>query len=97
LDLKYYDECVKKSCDALKASLMKAVPFTHVGTGAAEVKEVASNRRVLGDDGKVKFTRTSATKNKEARDAPEGLIDPKLRTLSFWVGVNAMAAMYFYE
>src|SRR5205807_4374261 len=65
LDLKYYDECVKKSADALKASLMKAAPFTHVGTGSGEVKEVASNRRVLGDDGKVKFTRTSATKNKE--------------------------------
>jgi len=38
------------------------------------VKEVASNRRVLGPDGKVKFTRTRATKTKEARDAPEGLI-----------------------
>ncbi len=96
LDLKYYDECVKKSADALKASLMKAVKFTHVGTGAAEVKEVASNRRVLGDDGKVKFTRTSATKNKEARDAPEGLIDPKLRTLSFWDGNRALAGLHFY-
>jgi multiple sugar transport system substrate-binding protein len=29
---------------------------------------------------------SKATKNKEARDAPEGLIDPKLRTLSFWDG-----------
>ena len=96
LDLKYYDECVKKSADALKASLMKAVKCTHVGTGAAEVKEVASNRRVLGDDGKVKFTRTSATKSKEARDAPEGLIDPKLRTLSFWDGEKALTALHFY-
>jgi hypothetical protein len=96
LDLKYYDECVKKSAEALKASLMKAVKFTHVGTGSAEVKEVASNRRVLGDDGKVKFTRTSATKNREARDAPEGLIDPKLRTLSFWDGDKALAALHFY-
>ena len=96
LDLKYYGECVKKSADALKASLMKAVKFTHVGTGAAEVKEVASNRRVLGDDGKVKFTRTSATKDKAARDAPEGLIDPNLRTLSFWDGDKALAALHFY-
>ena len=70
--------------------------FTHIGTGSAEVKEVASNRRVLGADGKVKFTRTSATKNKEARDAPEGLIDPKLRTLSFWDGDKPLAALHFY-
>jgi hypothetical protein len=96
LDLKYFDECVKRSAEALKASLMKALKFTHIGTGSAEVSEVASNRRVLGDDGKVKFTRTSATKNREARDAPEGLIDPRLRTLSFWDGEKALAALHFY-
>lgn len=96
LDLKFYDECVKKSTEALKASLMKAVRFTHIGTGSADVKDVASNRRVLGDDGKVKFTRTSATKNKEARDAPEGVIDRSLRTLSFWDGDKALAALHFY-
>jgi hypothetical protein len=96
LDLKFYDGCVNRTADALKASLMQAAPFTHVGTGAAEVKEVASSRRVLGPDGKVKFTRTSATKNKEARDAPEGLIDPKLRTLGFWDGDAPRAALHFY-
>ena len=96
LDLKYYDDCVKRSVEALKAALPKATKFTHIGTGSAEVKEVASNRRVLGPDGKVKFTRTSATKNKEARDAPEGLIDPKLRTLSFWHGEKPLAALHFY-
>jgi hypothetical protein len=96
LDLKYFYDCVKHAADALKASLMKAQRFTHIGTGAAEVKEVASNRRVLGADGKVKFTRTSATKNKEARDEPEGLIDPKLRVLSFWDGDKALAGLHFY-
>ena len=60
------------------------------------MKEVASNRRVLGPDGKVKFTRISATKNKEARDEPEGLIDPNLRTLSFWDGEKPLAALHFY-
>ena len=97
LDLKYYDECVKRSRRRRsRPRCPKAVKFTHIGTGSAEVKEVASNRRVLGPDGKVKFTRTSATKNKEARDAPEGLIDPKLRTLSFWDGDKPLAALHFY-
>ena len=96
LDLKFYNDCVTRSAESLRQSLVKAVKFTHVGTGSAEVKEVASNRRVLGDDGKVKFTRTSATKNKEARDAPEGLIDPRLRTLSFWDGDAPRAALHFY-
>jgi hypothetical protein len=96
LDLKFYAGCVERSAEALKASLMRAARFTHVGAGAAEVREVASNRRVLGDDGKVKFTRTSATKSKEAREAPEGLIDPKLRTLSFWDGEKPLAELHFY-
>jgi hypothetical protein len=96
LDLKYFDDCVQRTAEALKAALPKAVPFTHVGTGAAEVKEVASNRRIVGNDGKVKFTRTSATKVKEIRDEPEGLIDPKLRTLSFWDDDKPLAALHFY-
>src|SRR5262249_40159601 len=49
-----------------------------------------------GPDGKVKFTRTSATKNKEAREAPEGLIDPRLKTLSFWNKDQPLAALYYY-
>ena len=96
LDLDYFNDCVRRSADALKAALPNAMEFTHIGTGSAEVTHVASNRRVLGPDGNVKFTRTSATKNKEARDAPEGLIDSKLRTLSFWDRENPLAALHFY-
>src|SRR5437763_6757952 len=62
LDLTYYDDCVKRSADALRAALPKARKFTHVGSGSAKVEQVASNRRVLGPDGMVKFTRSSATK-----------------------------------
>jgi hypothetical protein len=96
LDLAFYDRVVKSSADALRRSLARTRPFTHVGFGKAEVKEVASNRRVIGPDGKVKFTRTSATKSKEAREQPEGLIDPFLRTLSFWDGPAPLAALHFY-
>ncbi len=96
LDLKYFEDCVKRSAEALKTSLPKAIPFTHIGTGMAEVKDVASNRRILGNDGKVKFVRYSATKVKEVRDEPEGLIDPKLRTLSFWDNDKPLAALHFY-
>jgi len=95
LDLKYYDDCVKRTAEALKASLPKARPFTHIGTGSAKVEEVASNRRIVVD-GKVKFTRTSATKDEAVRKEPEGLIDPFLRTLSFWNGDTPVAALHTY-
>jgi hypothetical protein len=96
LDLKFFEKCVRDSADALKNALMKTVEFDRVGAGEGVVEKVASNRRVLGPDGKVKFTRTSATKSQEARDAAEGLIDPKLRTLSFWKGDAPLAALHFY-
>lgn len=96
LDLTFFAECVKRSADALWASLIKAERFTHVGHGAGTVEKVASNRRVLGPDGQVKYTRTSATKDAAARAEPEGLIDPKVRTLSFWDGDTPRAALHFY-
>jgi hypothetical protein len=96
LDLKFFDKVVADSAAAVRKSLATTIEFTHVGVGAGKVERVASNRRVLGPDGKVKFTRTSATKNKEAREAPEGLIDPVLRTLSFWNADKPLAALHFY-
>ncbi len=95
LDLDYYNDCVKRSAEALKAALPKARKFTHVGTGKAKVEEVASNRRIVVD-GKHKYSRTSSTKNPEIRAYPEGLIDPFLRTLSFWDGDTPLAALNFY-
>lgn len=96
LDLKFFDECVHRCANSLKAALPRAQRVTHIGSGSARVEQVASNRRVLGPDGKVKYVRTSATKNPEARAAPEGLIDPWLRTLSFWQNDKPLAALHSY-
>jgi hypothetical protein len=62
----------------------------------ARVEKVASNRRVLGPDGKVKYVRYSSCRNKAAIAAPEGTIDPHLRLLSFWDGDRALAALNYY-
>jgi hypothetical protein len=96
LDRKFFDRVVKQSADALTTALKKTTAFTHVGTGKAKVEKVASNRRLLGDDGHVKYTRYSATKDEKVRALPEGLIDPWLRTLSFWDGDTPLAALHYY-
>lgn len=96
LDLKFYDRMVRESSKALQTSLMKTREFNRVGVGQATVNQVASNRRLLGPDGKIKFTRSSATKSPEAREAPEGLIDPVLRTFSFWQDDRPLVAMHYY-
>jgi hypothetical protein len=96
LDLKFFAEVVQKSADAAKAALGKSQPFTHVGSGQAKVEQVASNRRILGEDGKVKFTRTSSTKDPKVRAEPEGQIDPWLKTLSFWNGEQRLVELHYY-
>ncbi len=96
LDLKFFDRAVRACADAARKSLAQTRRWTHAGFGKAKVEQVASNRRVLGPDGKVKYVRTSATKNAAARAAPEGLIDPWLRTLSFWDGDKPLAALSYY-
>jgi hypothetical protein len=96
LDLHFFDEAAKRCATAAKASLANARRCTHAGYGQAVVEHVASNRRVLGPDGKVRYTRTSATTNPAVRAEPEGLVDPFLRTLSFWDGDRPLAALSYY-
>jgi hypothetical protein len=82
--------------DAARASLARTTRFTHVGIGRAQVDRVASNRRILGPDGRVRVMRFSATTDPKVRSEPEGLIDPWLKTLSFWNGDQALAALHYY-
>jgi hypothetical protein len=96
LDLKFFERVLGRSAETVKAALAGTVTFTHVGVGQAKVEQVASNRRILGLDGKVRYVRYSATTKKEVRDQPEGLIDPWLKTLSFWDGEVPRAALYYY-
>jgi hypothetical protein len=96
LDLRFFDRVVERTAEAARASLAKTVPFTHYGIGQARVEQVASNRRILGADGKVKSVRYSATKDAKVRAEPEGLIDPWLKTLSFWHDDRPLAALSYY-
>lgn len=89
-------EAVKRVADSVHAALKKAQRVTHVGLGSAKVERVASNRRILGTDGKVKLMRLSSSRNAEAIAAPEGTIDPDLQTITFWNGERAIAAITYY-
>jgi hypothetical protein len=62
----------------------------------ARVEKVASTRRVLGPDGKVKYVRYSKCKIQEVIEAPEGTIDPYLRVLSFWNEDRPLVAINYY-
>jgi LmbE family N-acetylglucosaminyl deacetylase len=93
------DEVVQEVADraarALRDALPRARRVTHVGTGAAEVQEFASNRRVPGPGGTIKV-RYSSTKDAALRAEPIGLIDPKLRTVTLLAGATPLVRMHYY-
>ena len=66
LDPRQYDSRFQRQViagleTAIREALPRAQPVTHLGLGAAKVEKVASNRRILGPDGKVRDTRWTAT------------------------------------
>jgi hypothetical protein len=81
---------------AVHAALAESKPVTHLGLGQAEVREVASNRRLLGPDGKVRATRWTATPDPKLRAEPEGTIDPIVSLISFWNGDQPLAVLSYY-
>jgi hypothetical protein len=95
-DADFHERAVRGVARAIHEGLKSARRVTHIGTGQAKVEKVASNRRYLREDGTPAFDRMSATRDPAIRDQSEGLIDPWLRTLSFWDGDRPVLALSCY-
>jgi hypothetical protein len=97
-----YDEefqtiAIERVASAMKSALQSPRAITHLGTGAAAVDRIASNRRIVGPDGRVGFDRGSRSAGDAAMSgAPDGEIDPLVRTISFWDGDQPVAAVSVY-
>jgi len=113
---------MENSAAALTRALRQAKPVTHVGLGKANAERIASNRRIMGTNGRVAMHRQSTYTSaypaevaamlkvdadadghrlsilhpEEAQAAPEGLIDPAVRVISFWNGDRPLAALTYY-
>jgi hypothetical protein len=96
MDLPFFEQTIAEAAEAARSAVRGGEPVTHVGTGQGRVQQVASNRRIKGPDGKVGPARYSSCKDEALRAAPEGLIDPYLKTISFWNGDRLLAALHYY-
>jgi hypothetical protein len=94
------DDFVLAAIHRLELAVINSVknmsPVTNIGFGKAEVYKVASNRRPLGADGKVKATRFTACLDSALRAEPEGVIDPMVSLISFWNENDPLAVLSFY-
>lgn len=96
IDIEWAEKALAAVAASIEAALKNPSPVTHIAHGEAAVEKVASNRRIMGDDGKVAKMRLSSTKDAALRELPEGTIDPMLKTISFWNGEKKLAALHYY-
>lgn len=95
LDVEWAERALKGVATSIAVALKGTSPVTHIAHGEAAVEQVASNRRILGDDGKIAKMRLSSTKDAALRELPEGLVDPLLKTVSFWNGEKKLAVLHY--
>ncbi|EAQ79193.1 hypothetical protein [Blastopirellula marina] len=95
-DEKWIQQVVRGAAEAAQAATANMRPITHYGLGEGIIEQVASNRRIVGESGKVEFTRSSATKNAKVRAMPVGLIDPMCKSISFWNNDQPLAVLTYY-
>ena len=85
-----------QAAQAAGEAMTKLQPCTDIAVGQAKVEKIASNRRVMGPDGKVVGVRWTQCRDPQVRDAPEGIIDPMLKTIGFYQGETPLALLHYY-
>jgi hypothetical protein len=89
-------EVLRRLDAAIRAAAPLARTVTHLGLGEAMVHQVASNRRILNEEGKVRATRYTACRDPELRAEPEGTIDPIVSVVSLWETNQPLAILSYY-
>ena len=94
--LEFEKVAVERVVQAIRQSLNSKQAVSHISMGKAKVEKFASNRRILGKDGKVKHIRYSCCKDAHVRAMDEGLIDPFVRSIGFWNKEQPLASLTWY-
>ena len=93
--IQFTNEIAQRTAIAIQSSLSEMKTVTRVVGTKAIVEQVASNRRVPQSDGSI-AVRASVTREPDVREVPEGLVDPCLRTVSFFCGDQTLVQLHYY-
>jgi hypothetical protein len=94
-DLAFVGVASARVASAARDALKNLQSLTHVACGKAKVEKFASNRRVPLPDGKLGI-RLSHCNDPVLIAAPEGLIDPWMRTITLFNQQHAIARLHYY-
>ncbi|MBL8816026.1 MAG: hypothetical protein JNL58_08345 [Planctomyces sp.] len=96
MDVDFFRRCLDAGRAAVEKAIGEARTVSHIAHGEAKVDKVAGNRRILGPDGRVISQRGSSSKDPEHHRLPEGLIDPMLKTVSFYDNETKLVSCHYY-
>ena len=94
--LEFTETIAIRATQAIQKVLDSRIKVRRIVCSRALVDRVASNRRVPRGDGTI-AVRTSLTREPAVRDAPEGLIDPWLRTITFHGERGPLVQLHYYS
>ena len=95
-NVEFARKAIDRTAGAIKKAMKDPETITHVGLGKGRVEKVASNRRMLGADGKVEKMRWTASRDEELRSRPPGIIDPMVRLVSLWNDDEPVTVLSYY-
>ena len=91
----FFEEVADRLAASVKESLERLEPFDSVGIGQAKVQRVASSRRVPGEDGRIRV-RWSRCTDPELQAAPEGCVDPFIKTITLARADKPLVRVHYY-
>jgi hypothetical protein len=94
-DLEFVAVAAERVATAAREALTRLQPLTHVACGKGKVEKFASNRRVPLPDGKI-GVRLSHCNDPVLIAAPEGLIDPWVRTITLLNHHRPIVRLHYY-
>ncbi len=94
-DLEFIGAASARVASAAREALQTLEPLTHIACGKAKVEKFASNRRVPLPNGTI-GVRLSHCNDPVLIAAPEGLIDPWIRTITLLNSERPIARLHYY-
>jgi len=93
---KFLEDVTDRLAAAVKQAVTDLQPFDRIGTGEAKVDRVASTRRIHGPEGKIIVRFSGGGSNPKLAAAPEGFIDPMLKTITLASGRKPLVRLHYY-
>jgi hypothetical protein len=96
LSPKFLDTVRHQLADAARDAAGRLEPFDRIGTGQAKAERIASARRLHGKNDKIITRWSAAAKDPKMAEAPEGPIDPWVKTVTLARGKKPLVRLSYY-